>query len=532
MIVEIKNKELIGDELPKFLNELTVPNCEETYFYLRFLYLKDFDFSMFNEEKLNSIIEKEIKQFLQIKSYRNANLLPTIFLSSFDFFDENFNHNLISIPRTINFIDSSIWFYYVPILRDSQDYNFEEELSRVIELIKENTNKGLYKLNVSIEYGDYISRALQESYLKDLEGHSKYIAPLIFHSETFMAKVAVSKKVEINEKISWNCLLVDDYGDMRLNATDDDVNLTKKKIIEGLLINGNISIDTVNTRDESENKKDAIIWKALKKLSQKTYDIVLLDYLLGNRPKTQTGREYSHELLILINNICNKENGYKKGNSEELNKYIPKKAKENIESVIEGIINNKGPLGKFWILNISSFHTAFLDRLREQGLGHNSEHWYLSRGGDPVNTPELFRFSLYSFMLLQQNQTFLDIKDIAEFLGKKIVKSKNLNAVVRNFFGEFILKFYSTEVLKKDKLNDSAFARSVLNNNEQLNNLLEHFRHLLYQIAFDSGSNMQIAWEELQLIKRKVEESNKTEQFKDIFNNIEDYIVYTIQLYN
>ena len=310
-----------------------------------------------------------------------------------------------------------------------------------------------------------------------------------------------------------------------------------------------VSIKTVNSDQGDVANNETYIWKSLLMLSEKTYDIILLDYLLGTRPNGN-GREYSHELLILLNNICNNVSGYKKNDAEKIKYYLPKNGidDEILNNVINGIIKHKGPLGKFWIMNISSFHTAFLDRLHEQGFGYNSEHWNISRGGDPINTPALFRFSLFSIMLLQKNQGLLKSIDIIRFIYSKKIIDNRVNEWARMVFGEFILKFYTRDVLKFDKEEKSKFACSIIEVSKEQQfqsafNLAEHFRHLLYLLAFDAGFNMQTVWEELQLIKRKIAEiKDKVNEDKDkendfgelhkIFEVIECYIVKSLQQYN
>ncbi|MFW6247238.1 MAG: hypothetical protein ACOC22_03655 [bacterium] len=328
--------------------------------------------------------------------------------------------------------------------------------------------------------------------------------------------------------------------------------------------------DEKNSKDKPKSSDVVynLIWKTLVKLSEKTYDIILLDYLLGDSKRPYVDREYSHQLLNIVNNIFKEEAGYggKKidGNIsyEEILLYHPdyydKKGKEiktdvkinkiidKIEKVVEGIKAHKGPLNKFWIINISSFQTAFLDKMREQGLGHNNPNWTLSRGGDPVNTPQLFRYGLYRLMRLQQKSIMFNVDDILSFFdanpipddkkqpGNIDIRDYKMKTWSRNVFGCFISRFYSREMLDKDKTNKSKFAETAIDQTEKKQdikrayNLVEHLRHLLYILAFDPGSSMPLALQQLDIVRRKLqgEEFKKMETM--LFSKIEQYCIRVI----
>ena len=308
---------------------------------------------------------------------------------------------------------------------------------------------------------------------------------------------------------------------------------------------------------------------------------------MRNSKRDIVDREYSYELLNLIHRICKNSNDEKAINEtqcDDLIKYIQpeyiEKIAEELKKLIEdnstlskqkkiekikgklqyisdteannlleteidkessvlgkneaikiihGIRKNKGPLNKFWIMNISSFQTAFMDRMREQGLGHNNPHWTLSRGGDPVNTPQLFRYSLYRLMRMQQKTILFNVDDIIQFFGGNPVPNNNgeIKHWARNVFGCFISRFYSREMLEKDRGHKSLFAISALDladkdqNVKQAYNLVEHFRQLLYILAFDPGSNMPLALQQLYIIRRKLN-NNKDNKYNNDNNDNND----------
>lgn len=573
-------KEILSNIVEKNNSAATATNCNNnklnsdyncSFNFIELDILKDFnnkkkpgndkEFCIVESAFINYINTIEMDCFNLIKkdaTYKHE-ILPTIFVCPFDILDENFSNrfrDLIFFPRSINFIDSSIWFRFVPFYKEREEQQkendkdcFREQLQRAIMDIENCWKLELYKANVAIEELLLSIRLLKNSYLEAVDSHDKFVSPFVFHSESQMEKEAMKVyEKELNKELKWKVLLVDDYADIPLKGSGKTMP-SKKEIIENVLKDfnrrddncKNIVIETVNdginkTNSDIEENKIAIIWKTLKKLSVKSYDIILLDYLLGDSPNIK-GREYSHDLLNIIDEICR---GKDVDNYDKIRKFVPTDAEGEIEKVICGILKNKGPLGQFWFLNISSFESAFLDRLREQGLGHNNEHWYLSRGGDLVNTPKLFMHALFRFMKLQISFSLYDKKTILNFFEDRPIiqsdKSYETGNWARVVFGEFIHKFYSREIINHDVRNKSLFATSVseLTNKEEsfreAYNLTDHFRHLLYLLAFDSALNLQIAWEELQLIKRKL--GDYSIRMKDIFKEIEKYIANTLNNYN
>ncbi len=73
-------------------------------------------------------------------------------------------------------------------------------------------------------------------------------------------------------------------------------------------------------------------------------------------------------------------------------------------------------------------------------------------------------------------------------------------AWAKSIFGAFIHKFYSRSILLQDAQQGSCFAKTVLEYalkdkaTREAYNLAEHFRHLIYLLAFESSSKMHIAW--------------------------------------
>jgi len=528
---------------------------------------KDFSFSKIDITVREYPIIQEIDSFMQNKDFSNIKITfvlisrlclskpknlfkliydvtdklkkptPFIYIGLDSLFQKHYNHELdfvFNYTHAINFLDSSIWHNYVNYLCE----DFQQKLATILKKLKE--NEKLYELNICKEDFELSVRKFQNSYLESFGDHSKHVSPFIFHSETKMqekTRIILENKTEII-KLSWRCLLIDDFANVELSGLDGS-GLTKNKIITDIIESENIQIISVsNPKSSVKFQKRNIIWKALKKLSQETYDVILLDYLLGENKKKKGTREYSHELLNLLDKILAKENGYNLDDYSELAFYMQTKTidksdneKKLIKLLIEGINRNKGPLGKFWIFNISSFQTAFLDRLREQALGHNSEHWYLSRGGDPVNTPELFKYTFFSFLSLQLSHVIFTKDELIKFIiQNKIFKKNNkdeldLRVWAKGAYGSFMYRFGKREIISKDFENQSAFAGSVI---KYLNNQIEleertyydQLRQLLFQLAYGTGYNIRQTIELFYLVKQELQNT----ELKDTFFEIGKYL--------
>lgn len=436
-------------------------------------------------------------------------------------------HQLNLDPR-VKFFDSCIWYRYVPL-----NCQFEKNFINVLKEIFGNFDDGyrIYETNVAREFLEFQTRMMVNSYLTGVNGgHASDVTPYKFHSEMFMRdKVYDLDKNELNEpykkirNFEWRALLIDDYGNLPLRTGNKHSGPTKKAIIEKSLkyiqqetdeLHANIEIEIAqpeNKKINEDKRKQSLVAGALMKLDEKMYDLIFLDYLLGEK-NIQTdsgeikkrGREYGHELLAIID-----------------------------DSKAE-ILKNKGPLGRFWIFPISAFSYAMLDELREQGIFHLSEHWHLSSGADPVNTPNLFRYKLYKFMNLQIGE----IKsELGEFLQKGLCEGIDLNKKIRGnvtkqakyFYSEFVHFQGNYRSLLKDK-EISIFAKTMYDFlNEQDANFVvwEHMHNLLYLLAFGAGSEWAELWEEYNFVSNYFIKLNQKKDLElvECFSRIQEHIM-------
>lgn len=418
--------------------------------------------------------------------------------------------------RYKNFLDSSIWFYA---------YDNDSDLSEINEQIKSNSNR--YHLNKAREYREFYLRLLKEDFFDPkYTDHANWVVPFLFHSERDLRKkifdIDHQKVVKEIIKYKWRILLVDDNSDKERPmsiATEDHqelqseiiANITKLDIVKeefGKLfgddrvttdsskINANIYIDCASSIEEAKSK-----------LSRKKYEIILLDYLLGEKGG---GREYGYELLRDIHDI---ECEIKKNPTKE----------REIKSERE-FDYKKGPDNRFYFMFISAFTTAVSERLLTQGWLRSEDYWYIGEGACPVNTPYLFQYRLLHIMEKRMKDMGL-----SKILGinsndfeKSYIKEKIIDVIyddrtsirqnANNRFNEVLSVLYNYKNLLVDTHNasnpfdspESTLATALVMNNAYIGGFLEHLTQLVYLTAFGTVRQWPEMWEEYQFLKSVV----------------------------
>lgn len=353
--------------------------------------------------------------------------------------DRSYSKTLRSLkldPR-YKFLDSSIWFRYIPLIPLNEDESSQEyhtllhpELSfidRATALLNEMCDywtKGLYYTNAAVATLELQLRLLRESHITNKigdGGHAEAVTPFKFHSESFLRKRAQQEKDFLEEEwgkdklsISRECgikiLIVDDQacGDVKLSSIAkkyEKYMVSKKDLIVAPLkeifkVQDNIRIFT----PESSNK---VIEDCLKYLKTNHFDLIFLDYLLGDRKGSNGGREYGHEFLLdLLNDSKGDDFTYKRGFQ-----------------------------GRFWIFSISSFPFALPDKLHQLGISHLQNLWHLSYGGDPITAPHLYAYYLFRFIKQKVSAYFLHPVLLLRILKENPVEIKEGN---ERFWAEYL----------------------------------------------------------------------------------------------
>ena len=268
--------------------------------------------------------------------------IPVLHLVVSEIFNDNMYNDLplhFILPRYFQYMDNSIWNYYVPMAVFDKEKKecFQNLFNNTVEKIYNNYKNKLYELTVAKEYADLNARILNQSYLSsgtivESEGHAKYVSPFIFHSETAIEKLIANDKgcrklkngYGKNDKgvdkcqWRWRFLLVDDRAVEKdeNNVPNSNCKMSViKRLIERELFNKrqdkSICVQYREYKNEeftgNDRLSDAIIVidcvssldDAVKVLKNYKYDIVLLDYLLDGG----SNRNYGYELLEKIDYI-------------------------------------------------------------------------------------------------------------------------------------------------------------------------------------------------------------------------------------
>lgn len=476
--------------------------------------------------------------------------LPTLHLSVLDMLSDDIYRYIPTFPRYASIMDNSIWNYYYS-LQEAEADGKHERLQKILSDIAINSSKNLYCLSNSLEYANHNSRLVRESYISDPKGHGHDVSPFLFHSETERYG-KVKKKYFDNDNLlldkkqlfthKWRILLLDDHvlKPMR-NVEEKCQDVTERKeyipiIPDKLRIISNdirsvfsnckigyvkADVDYKKVYDELTNESvdescDIVFYcvssvgKAQSALENRRFEIVLLDYLLGE--KEDKSREYSYELLNKIKDIYEKD-------------------KKNLIF---------GPHGRLYFSFISAFTTAVNERLLAEGLHKSEKFWHIADGACPTNTPYLFLYNLLHLMNKRVEDMGLpklskisrqDFKEASEekvpYVKKNIIDAiyndTNVRQKANDKFDDVLSLLYHYKKLLEDT-NDttnvfdskgSVLATEFIMANPSLGGFLEHLTQLVYLTAFGTVRQWPEMWEEYQFISSVV----------GSLPNIEDYIV-------
>ena len=417
------------------------------------------------------------------------------------------------IDNRYRFLDSSIWYRYVAFTTREI---FNDQLHQVLSSLTWAYNRNLYCKRVTREYLEFCNRQLRNAYIdgKFGLGHASLITPYNFHSEFFMENRAKKLYEELTirktgnklqpsktKNLSWNFILVDDYANLQLSNisyADEilentvELNSTKAQIIEELIDYSPEEIPDIGYGRPHRIINDELVSQtslesAVNKIKDdfqsestpKVYDIILLDYLFS---RTETG--------------------------------VPKYGIEFLRRIYDEELRiGKSLLHSYWIYPISVFSEAMLSSFREQGIEHINEHWQLARGADPINTPHLFRSSLFEFLKVQYGKLYFNEIDLFEFLHNHPISDQDKRADIKNWavvaFRQFIEQFSGIEGVPTG----SSFGRSMRNymqeNEGAATSLMQNIRQLLYLLAYTTGFDAKPLQLEFNVIKSTFDEYKK-----------------------
>lgn len=456
-----------------------------------------------------------------------------------------------------NFFDSSIWNYSL-----IKGFKFDEQLDGIINEIIGYTSKHYYELKVSSEFVKLNLNLFNDSHLSG--SHGEHVVPFLFHSESKHKELAKKKYVKNEEEkdknficgdgsftYKWRILLLDDHALCPMSRIGNEETTAKEKtsrieyidktpdklriISDDLrLLYPEIKIGYVKSDDgdkpiydeltnESVDKDESYdivfyclssVCKAISALESHRFEIVLLDYLLGE--KDDGTREYSYELLKKLE-IRYKEN-----------------EKENKADLIFG------PHRRLYFSFISAFTTAVNERLLAEGLHKSEKFWHIADGACPTNTPYLFLYNLLHLMnkrvedmgVPRLSNISRDKFDPASIEKAPYVKENIIDAIYNDSketvrqkandkFDDVLSLLYHYKKLLEDTDNSpkvfdskrSVLATEFIKANPSLGGFLEHLTQLVYLTAFGTVRQWPEMWEEYQFISSIVGPQQSIEKY-------------------
>lgn len=287
---------------------------------------------------------------------------------------------------------------------------------------------------------------------------------------------------------------------------------------------------------------------ALLLLSKFKFDMVFCDYLLDYKDGKAGSRDYANQFFEFLSQ------DYKK----EIDKMQDDSKRKRLKLLYElrrEVLENRGPLDKFWIMPITGYNQTFIQDLYRNQIDLIGHKWNISNGANPITTPWQFLFHLNKFIELQLKQCVYDMDHLLRFLHYSCrdfnEKFKEVDATSKKFFAfqafmgseyaSFIRRYGNRLIIRRDasckddKDTDaqSVFATYVWNkfyaNPEyrdeiELNRLIRNFLHQASTMHNDLEGKKQLE-EDFGLlchfINNNIKVRNVIEKENDLRNKLE-----------
>ena len=296
--------------------------------------------------------------------------IPVLYVGNFRI-PENLSE---SSEQDLHFLDSSIWHRYVQVT--ASPISTFGRLKTVIEELRGYYDEGRYELNVAKEYLEHSLRRFQHYRLASHKsgGHWNHLTLHGFQSET-LSDIGIDDRKKEIESYRWRVLLVDDHADGGMKRGGETDGASKRGFVRDAMAK-------LNDKGTLETETATNIQTFLKRinLGPNFYDIILLDYLLGD---SENGRDTGIDLIHQCQDIPIKDLH----------------------------AETRGHSNKFWFFPVSAFSGAFMARMATGEVLNLSNDYILADGADPVVTPKLFAKKLMSFIDEQK-------KIVMESVGK------------------------------------------------------------------------------------------------------------------
>lgn len=145
---------------------------------------------------------------------------------------------------------------------------------------------------------------------------------------------------------------------------------------------------------------------ALLLLSRYKFDMLFFDYLLDKKKKDSNERDYSVQFFKFLS---------RQSNDSKRDDSLPPHEKM-LRQLRRDVLDNRGPLDRFWIMPITGFNNTFIKELGREGVPLISHKWHVHNGADPITTPWQFLEKLNRFIELQLTGCLYEQEKLLEFL--------------------------------------------------------------------------------------------------------------------
>lgn len=220
-------------------------------------------------------------------------------------------------------------------------------------------------------------------------------------------------------------------------------------------------ISQINTDSNDEKNKLNVqiigvrdVRTALLLMSKYKFDMIFCDYLLDKKDKNKDERDFSKQLFEFLSHDYKKdiENaGFKfdeePSTQEEKKKWARLKL---LHQLRREVLDNRGPLGKFWIMPITEFNQTFIQDLYSiSRINLIDNKWNISKSADPITTPWQFLDHLNQFIELQLRSCVFTMDKLLTFLlytcqDLETLFENNANNIKFDDFQSFIGSEYAT----------------------------------------------------------------------------------------
>ena len=188
----------------------------------------------------------------------------------------------------------------------------------------------------------------------------------------------------------------------------------------------NLNVQIVGVRD---------VRTALLLMSRYKFDMIFCDYLLDKKAGKSEERDYIKQLFDFLSQDYKdeiKELRMKESKTDDEKKKLNRL--EVLEQLRHDVLDNRGPLGKFWIMPVTGFNQTFIQDLHRSGINLIDYRWNISNGADPITTPWQFLYHLNKFIELQLRSCVYTMEQLLTFL---LYTCQDLNTIEENGTVEF-----------------------------------------------------------------------------------------------